>query len=39
MRALNHVNASTPTEWVGSIQTFRMILDDRSVHEFDLAFR
>ncbi len=39
MRALTHVNASTPKEWAGRVQTFRIVLDDRSVHEFDLAFR
>ena len=34
-----HVNASTPKEWAGSTRTFRVVLDDLSVHEFDLVFR
>ena len=34
-----HVNAATPKEWAGSTRTFRVVLDDLSVHEFDLVFR
>jgi hypothetical protein len=34
-----HVNAATPKEWAGSTRTFRVVLDDLSVHEFDLDFR
>lgn len=26
-------------EWAGSTRTFRVVLDDLSVHEFDLVFR
>ncbi|AXH96052.1 hypothetical protein DV701_07850 [Ornithinimicrobium avium] len=34
-----HVNAATPREWAGTTRTFRVVLDDMSVHEFDLVFR
>ena len=34
-----HVNAATPKEWAGNTWTFRVVLDDLSVHEFDLGFR
>lgn len=34
-----HVNVATPKEWAGSTKTFRVMLDDLSVYEFDVVFR
>jgi len=34
-----HVNAATPTSWAGTTKTFRVVLDDLSMHELDVAFR
>lgn len=34
-----HVNAATPKSWAGTTKTFRVVLDDLSVYEFDVVFR
>lgn len=34
-----HVNAATPKSWAGTTKTFRVVLDDLSVHEFGVVFR
>ncbi|MGW9168185.1 DUF1194 domain-containing protein [Agromyces sp. NPDC055658] len=34
-----HVNAATPKSWAGTTKTFRVVLDDFSIYEFNVILR